>query len=238
MIGVEALLRWQHPVRGLLGPDRFLPVLEFDVALIELGDWVINEALRQINEWQGAGLRMPVSVNVASQQLIHPEFTAKLADRLSRYPDVTPKNLEIEFLETGPQLNLELIRPALEQLRMLGVQASMDDFGTGVSSLRVLSVLQMQIIKIDRSFVMGMLERQEDLVIVKTALALAGSLNCQVIAEGVETESELNKLIEPGCRYIQGYLVARPMPADQLPAWLLQWQAHPPAWAPWVASAR
>lgn len=230
LFGVEALIRWQHPELGLTGPAGFIPDLEHEALLITLGDWVINEALAQRSAWYQAGLQTTVSVNVATRQLVHPLFVEKLIASLAQHPEGQPFSFELEFLETGELVDLAVIREVFEKVRALNINTSLDDFGTGISSLRVLSDLKMPIIKIDRSFVVGMLERQEDMAIVRSALALGQALGCVVIAEGVETEIQLEKLRELGCRYIQGYVAARPMPAAELPAWLAQWLRNPPSW--------
>jgi hemerythrin-like metal-binding protein/diguanylate cyclase (GGDEF)-like protein len=237
LIGVEGLIRWQHPERGLLPPAAFIDKLEGSPLLIELGDWVINQALAQIRIWSTQGLSVPVSVNVATSQLLHPDFISKLADSMGVYPDLPKLGLELEFLETGQMVGVEKLKSVIDCVRQMGVNMSLDDFGTGIASMRVLSDLKLSIIKIDRSFVAGMSESVEDLAIVRSSLALGNALGCQVIAEGVETELEVSRLLELGYRYIQGYVVARPMPAEQLLPWLDQWRNNPPSWAPWLTTA-
>lgn len=238
LLGVEALIRWQHPERGLLTPGAFIDQLESDPLLIDLGDWVIMRALEQVDIWRGQGLSVAVSVNVATSQLLHPNFIEKLAASMGVHADLPPFSLELEFLETGSAVGTKSLTTIVERVRQMGINMSLDDFGTGIASMRILSDLKMPIIKIDRSFVMGMSESAEDLAIVRSSLALGNALGCQVIAEGVETEMQLNRLLELGYRYIQGYLVAQPMPPEQLPPWLARWHSNPPSWAPWGKAAK
>lgn len=237
LVGLEALIRWQHPERGLVGPGEFIPHLEGHPLMVELGDWVIGAALAQALRWQSSGLKTVVSVNVASNQLEHPEFVTTLADRLTACPSlnvsqqvIEPSLFELEILETGPLLNLEEVAQTFEQLKAVGVTISLDDFGVGHSSLQMLYRLSPHSLKIDRSFVLGMLDDDKSMEIVRAILGLGQIFGLKVVAEGVETPAHGQALIKLGCRYAQGYAIARPMPADQVIDWAAQWQSQMPRW--------
>ena len=237
LIGLEALIRWQHPERGLLGPGEFIPHLEGHPLMVELGDWVIDTALAQLLAWQHAGLTTTVSVNVASNQLQHPAFVDKLAACLAAYPSldaaqfaIDPAYFELEVLESGPMLDLNRSIQIFKRLREIGVTISLDDFGTGHSSLQTLHALRPNILKIDQSFVLGMLGDSKNLAIVRAILDLGRSFGLKVVAEGLETPAHGEALIDLGCRYAQGYGIARPMPAEQVTDWLAQWHAQMPEW--------
>ena len=237
LIGLEALIRWQHPERGLLGPGEFIPHLEGHPLMVELGDWVIEAALAQLLAWQQAGLTTTVSVNVASNQLQHPAFIDKLAARLAGYPSlnasqlaIDPALFELEVLESGPMLDLNRSVQIFKRLRAIGVAISLDDFGTGHSSLQTLNALRPNILKIDQSFVLGMLGDSKNLAIVRAILDLGRCFGLKVIAEGLETPAHGEALIDLGCRYAQGYGIARPMPAEQVTDWLAQWHEQMPEW--------
>ncbi|MFW5723105.1 MAG: putative bifunctional diguanylate cyclase/phosphodiesterase [Halochromatium sp.] len=237
LIGLEALTRWQHPERGVLGPGEFIPHLEGHPLMVDLGDWVIDTALAQLLAWQQAGLTTTVSVNVASNQLQHPAFVDKLAACLAAYPSldagrfaIDPAHFELEVLESGPMLDLNRSIEIFKRLREIGVTISLDDFGTGHSSLQTLHALSPTILKIDRSFVLGMLSDSRCQSIVKAILELGRSFGLKVVAEGLETPTHGEALIDLGCRYAQGYGIARPMPAEQVTDWLAQWREQKPEW--------
>ena len=224
VIGVEALIRWQHPVRGLLPPATFLPTIEDHPLAVELGEWVINTALTQIEVWQKLGLDLPVSVNVGARQLLHGNFAVALCAIMAAHPDVKPGSLEIEVLETSALEDLALVSKVIEDCREIGVTFSLDDFGTGYSSLTYLKRLSVTQLKIDQSFVRDMLDDPDDLAILGGVLSLATAFRRQVIAEGVETVEHGTMLLQLGCELAQGYGIARPMPADDIPAWVTAWQ--------------
>jgi len=233
VIGVEALIRWQHPQRGLLAPAAFLPALEQQALMVDMGDWVIEQALRQIAQWNRAGLRLPVSVNIDAMQLAQADFVPKLRAALARQPGVQASQLELEVLETSALGDLGSISLLLHQCRELGVYTSLDDFGTGYSSLTYLKHLPTQVLKIDQSFVRGMLDDPSDIAILQGVLGLAQALGRLVIAEGVETSAHAEMLLRLGCLHGQGYAIAKPMPAEQVPDWVAQWRPDPA----WVAAA-
>jgi len=224
VIGAEALVRWQHPQRGLLLPGTFLPVIENHPLAVSLGQWVIDEALRQIEVWQAAGLNLPVSVNVGARQLLQPAFAASLMQSLEQHPKVSPTQLEIEIVETSALEDLPTVSTIIETCKKIGVRFSLDDFGTGYSSLGYLKRLPVDQLKIDRSFVSDMLDDPDDLTILDGVLSLAVAFDLQVIAEGVESEEQGAMLLRLGCDLGQGYGIARPMPAHELAEWTANWQ--------------
>ncbi|WP_295436113.1 PAS domain S-box protein [uncultured Thiodictyon sp.] len=226
--GAEALIRWQHPQRGLLPPGVFLPLIEDHPLAVDLGEWVIDTALTQIERWQTGGLALPLSVNVGARQLQQADFLERLRAILAAHPAVAPGYLELEVLETSA---LDLVGAArvIDACRALGVTFALDDFGTGYSSLTYLRRLRVARIKIDQSFVRGMLDDADDLAIVEGVLGLAAAFRRQVIAEGVETVAQGTRLLQLGCELAQGYGIAHPMPAADLPGWSAAWRPDP-AW--------
>jgi len=226
-VGVEALIRWQHPERGLLPPAVFLPVIEDHPLGVELGDWVIDTALAQIDAWRAAGLDLPVSVNIGARQLQQPDFVKRLSELLAAHPGVCPSRFELEVLETSAFEDIARISQVIAECRALGVAVALDDFGTGYSSLTYLKRLPVDVLKIDQSFVRDMLDDPEDLAIVESVLGLSVAFRRRVIAEGVETEAHGELLLRLGCDLAQGYGIARPMPPEAIPHWLGAWR--PPA---------
>jgi diguanylate cyclase (GGDEF)-like protein/PAS domain S-box-containing protein len=229
VVGAEALARWQHPVRGLLPPGAFLPLLDGTELEIVFGQWVVEAALAQLEQLLDAGLNMPVSVNISAQQLQHPGFAAWMVQCLARHPRVAPRLLELEITESAALYDLAAVTETLATLRALGVMVSLDDFGTGYSSLTYLRRLPMDTLKIDQSFVRGMMADPGDRAIVQGVIGLAQSFGYQVIAEGVETIEQGLLLQQLGCAHAQGYCIARPMPIDTFIDWARGWQ-HPSAW--------
>lgn len=221
--GVEALIRWQHPERGLIAPADFLPALEGDELAHAIGHWVINQSLSDLAQWRRDGLAINLSFNVSAQQLLRSGFPAVLEGCLARHPDLEGSHLILEFLETGILEDLEAGREVTRACRRLGVDFALDDFGTGFSSLSHLKHLPLRQVKIDRSFVNDMLEDPEDLAIIEGVINLARAFDLEVLAEGVETTAQAAALIQLGCCHFQGYLFARPMPAGQVLNWVRQW---------------
>ena len=226
VVGVEALIRWQHPERGLLSPIEFLPVIENHTMMIEIGEWVIDTALTQIGQWQAMALDLPVStsVNIAAVQLMQPGFIQTLTDLLAAHPNVEPRYLELEMLETSALEDVNHVSIIMNDCMSLGVHFALDDFGTGYSSLTYLRRLPASLIKIDQSFVKDMLSNIDDFAIVEGVIALAKSFKRDVIAEGVETVEHGTALLQLGCELAQGYGIARPMPACDIPAWMKNWK--------------
>ena len=226
IIGAEALIRWQHPERGLVPPLKFLPLIDDHFLSIEIGNWVIETALKQILSWKNQGLDMHVSVNIGALQLQQETFTHHLSELLSRYPDVNPQHLELEVLETSALGDMSHVSSVMNASCKLGVQFALDDFGTGYSSLTHLRRLPAHLIKIDQSFVRDMLVDPEDLAIIEGVIGLAKAFQREVIAEGVETMAHGQALIKLGCHLAQGYGIAKPMPAHELPSWAKYWQSN------------
>ncbi|HAS84381.1 MAG TPA: diguanylate cyclase, partial [Verrucomicrobia bacterium] len=229
VIGAEALIRWQHPEEGLLPPARFMPAVEASDLAITVGQWVTNEALRQMTIWAAQGLPLPVSINISSRHLQQPDFVAGLQIALAAYPGAPAAGLELEILETVALEDMAAISHQIAACRQLGVRFALDDFGTGYSSLTYLKNLAVQVLKIDQSFVRDLLVDSEARAIVEGVIGLSIAFRRQVIAEGVETEEQGSLLIQLGCDRAQGYGIARPMPPEQLPAWIAAWTA-PGVW--------
>jgi diguanylate cyclase (GGDEF)-like protein/PAS domain S-box-containing protein len=227
VIGAEALIRWQHPERGLLSPDVFLPVIDGTELDITLGDWVIETALTQMEAWRRQGLKLPVSVNVASCQLQEPNFVPKLAAALARHPDLPRYSLELEILETAALDDIAQISHVMEQCVALDVTFALDDFGTGYSSLTYFKRLPARLLKIDKSFVIDMLTEPDDLAIVQGVIGFTQAFHREVIAEGVETAEHGAMLLHLGCDLAQGFGIARPMPAEALPVWIKSFKPDP-----------
>lgn len=223
VVGVEALIRWQHPERGLLPPGAFLPQIEGDNFMIELGDWVIDEALNQMTLWRNEGLDLAVSVNVAALQLVQANFIARLHELIVAYPGTPRGKLELEVLETSGLDDIAKVEKIIQACREMGIGFSLDDFGTGYSSLTYLRKLSADTLKIDQSFIRDMMDDPGDLAIVSGVIGLASAFKRRVIAEGVETVAHGKLLLKLGCPLLQGYGVARPMPAKDMPAWVKSW---------------
>lgn len=215
LIGFEALLRWQHPERGLLTPNHFIPIAEESDLIVSVGDWVMHEACRQNAAWQRAGLpALPVSVNLSVRQLCHPSLTATVS-RVLRDTGLAAQHLELELTESMLMENASSPEHAIAELSRLGVTFSIDDFGTGYSNLGYLRRFPIHRLKIDQSFVRNVASEQGDAAIVRTILSLARNLHLKVLAEGVETLAQLDFLRTEGCDEIQGYLIGKPLPAAQ-----------------------
>jgi diguanylate cyclase (GGDEF)-like protein/PAS domain S-box-containing protein len=230
VVGAEALIRWRHPQRGLLAPAEFLPVIENHPLSVDLGEWVLARALGQMSEWKAAGFQLAVSVNIGARQLQQDDFPVRLAKLLAAHPEVKPGELELEILETSALEDIAKVSKVMHACNALGVPFALDDFGTGYSSLTYLKHLPAELLKIDQSFVRDMLDDPDDLAIVEAVIGLATAFRRNVIAEGVETAAHGALLCRLGCRLAQGYGVARPMPAADLPAWAASWRPDP-SWA-------
>ncbi len=219
MSGVEALIRWHHPQRGLLLPGEFLRPIENSELDIKIGDWVIASALTQLEHWRQDGLDIEVSINISAHHLESRGFADKLRQQLARHPDLPQGRLQLEVLETTALNDIAIVRDVIEACRMFGVRFALDDFGTGYSSLSYLSGLPVDVLKIDQSFVRDMLDDKGDMAIVQGIIGLAHAFGQQIVAEGIETAAHYQALLDMGCSHGQGYLIARPMPADELRNW-------------------
>jgi diguanylate cyclase (GGDEF)-like protein/PAS domain S-box-containing protein len=224
LIGVEALIRWQHPQQGLLPPAAFLDSFVGSQVEVELGEWVIATALQQISLWQDQGMLVRVSVNISANHLLSAHFVEALQQALNRYPHISARQLELEVLETAAMNDMHRAIEVMTACKALGVTFALDDFGTGYSSLAYFRRLPVDMLKIDQVFVRDMLDDREDFTIVESVVRLAQAFNRPVIAEGVETMDHFARLIRLGCILGQGYGIAKPMPADDLSGWLADWQ--------------
>ena len=221
VFGVEALIRWIHPEKGLIPPLDFLPIIEDTELELKVGEWVINEALTQFEEWSLQGIKLEVSINISSTHLLSPTFFANLEAALAQHATVDPQYLQLEILESSALGDLNAITAVIEMCKgVLGVKVALDDFGTGYSSLTHLRSLPVDTIKIDQSFVRDMLDDPSDYTIIDGVIGLSGSFNRHVIAEGVETVNHGIMLLLMGCNNAQGYGIAKPMPAADIPRWL------------------
>jgi diguanylate cyclase (GGDEF)-like protein/PAS domain S-box-containing protein len=229
VMGAEALIRWQHPERGLLAPGLFLPLIENHPLAVDVGEWVMRQALCQVQQWHEVGLDLPISVNVGARQLQQHDFVARLQTQLAAHPDCQPGSLELEVLETSALIDIAGVSQVIEACRDLGVMFALDDFGTGYSSLTYLKRLPVAFIKIDQSFVSDMLDDRDNLTILQGVIGLAQAFHREVIAEGVETVEHGTVLLKMGCELAQGYGIARPMPAHEFPEWVKNWRVDP-AW--------
>ncbi|RKP53382.1 EAL domain-containing protein [Pararobbsia silviterrae] len=218
--GVEALVRWEHPMMGLVSPAQFIPLAEETGLIVPIGDWVLHEACKQNKAWQRAGMPpLTVSVNVSAHQFLHEEWVARVAHALEE-SGLDPRYLELELTESLIMRDLDAAVATMKELQRMGVRLSIDDFGTGYSSLSALKHFPIVRLKIDQSFVRGLPHDEDDSAIVTGIISLARRLNLDVIAEGVETVDQLDFLLDNDCHEIQGYLFSRPLPADQLNALL------------------
>jgi EAL domain-containing protein (putative c-di-GMP-specific phosphodiesterase class I) len=217
IVGFEALIRWQHPTRGLLTPAAFLRVAEETGLVTKLDSWVLRTACREARRWQLETPTEPplsLSVNISAQGFVRPDLVTQVADAL-RDTELDPYVLRLEITETVAMSDAERARMVLGELKSLGVRISLDDFGTGYSSLSYLRRFPVDTLKIDRSFVVAMDESDECREIIRTVLNLAMTLGLEVIAEGAETETQVKYLQSLDCKFGQGYFYSRPVPADQ-----------------------
>ncbi len=226
IVGFEVLSRWQHPTRGLLAPADFIGVAEEMGAIIQMDRWLAEEACRQLRTWQTKYrdlLPLTMAVNISGTHFLHHDLVHQI-DLILRNTGLYGESLKIEVTESMLVENTEHASQMLEQLRTLNISISLDDFGTGYSSLAYLRRFEIDTIKIDQSFVSTMLEDEESSEIVRTVVTLAKNLGKETVAEGVETASQLEALRVLGVDHVQGYLIARPMPADEAEAFLAAWK--------------
>ncbi|WP_375177419.1 putative bifunctional diguanylate cyclase/phosphodiesterase [Marinobacter mobilis] len=227
IIGAEALIRWQHPQRGLLAPAEFLPVVTGSDLEIPLGRWVVREACRQCSEWYQAGQDLKVSINISAHHLMTPDFPEFLANELAIHPGLPSRNITLEVLESTALDDTRQAGNVIEACRAMGFEVALDDFGTGYSSLAYFRSLPIDLIKIDQSFVRNLLDNSNDRAIVESVVFLAKRFDRPVLAEGVETNAHARLLRDIGCELIQGYGLARPMAAAPFNQWLADWSEAP-----------
>ncbi|CAI8889377.1 putative bifunctional diguanylate cyclase/phosphodiesterase [Pseudomonas sp. IT-P291] len=224
VVGVEALIRWQHPEHGMVPPDLFIPLAEQNGTIIAIGEWVLDQACKQLREWHDQGFSdLRMAVNLSTVQLHHAELPRVVNNLLQMYR-LPPRSLELEVTETGLMEDISTAAQHLLSLRRSGALIAIDDFGTGYSSLSYLKSLPLDKIKIDKSFVQDLLDDDDDATIVRAIIQLGKSLGMQVIAEGVETAEQEAYIISEGCHEGQGYLYSKPLPARELGAYLKQAQ--------------
>ena len=224
LVGAEALIRWRNGELGLLPPAVFLPVIEGHPLSVELGEWVLDAAMRQVVAWKDLGLRVPVSVNLNALHLQQSNFVERLKELMAGHPGLAPGDLELEVLETSALADIARASRVIAACRELGVNFALDDFGTGYSSLAYLKRLPASLLKIDQGFVRDMLDDPDDLAILEGILGLAHAFRRSAVAEGVETADHGTMLLRLGCELGQGFAIARPMPGEQIGAWLASWQ--------------
>ena len=225
IVGVEALARWDHPRGGTITPSEFVPIAERRESLIQsLTDWTLAAAFKQARDWQNEGHDLSVAVNLSPKSALDPALPEKINVLFERF-DVTPARIQLELTETAVFASGEPVRvtQALSQLAEMGIVIALDDFGTGYSSLSRLRDLPIHKVKIDQSFVSHMDRRPQDALIVRSVIALAKSLHLRVVAEGVESEPVWRRLSDLGCDMAQGHYLSRPLPPDELVAWVRQW---------------
>jgi diguanylate cyclase len=226
VVGCEALLRWKHPDRGFISPVDFIPISEETGLIIELGQWILREAMAQVKQWHQEGFPdLYVSINISVQQFQNGD----LAENISNLIDELefPKHLlKLEITESTAMKNVDYTVSTFRKLNQMGIQLSIDDFGTGYSSLAYIKEFSFHNLKIDRSFVKDLTERVEDNVLVQTIATMAENLNLQVIAEGVETEEQLNALKKMGLNYYQGYYFGKPQPPELFTHWMTEFNLH------------
>ncbi|PCC97504.1 putative bifunctional diguanylate cyclase/phosphodiesterase [Halopseudomonas pelagia] len=226
VVGVEALIRWQHPERGLVPPDLFIPLAEQNGSIIGIGEWVLEQACHQLSLWRKDGFTdLRMAVNLSTVQLHHSELSKLVTNLMQRYK-LPPHSLELEVTETGLMEDISAAAGHLNNLKKAGVLIAIDDFGTGYSSLSYLRGLPLDKIKIDKSFVLDVLVDEDDATIVRAIIQLGRSLNMQVIAEGVESAAQEAYIIDQGCSEGQGYYYSRPLSATALADWLRNYSAR------------
>ena len=220
-IGVEALIRWNHPSRGLLHPGSFEEALHHSIIGIKIGEWVIKTAIQQHCLWLKQGLDLKISVNISPSHFQYPDFYPSLDSLLTNSAyNASSRYLEFEVLESASMNNIDVAARVLNQCRARGISTSLDDFGTGYASLKYFKLLPIDTIKIDQSFIKNIESSQDDVAIVKSIVALCGAFNYQLVAEGVETKIQAQKLVELGCHVIQGYYLAKPMAGELMTKWM------------------
>jgi diguanylate cyclase (GGDEF)-like protein len=218
--GIEALLRWAHPKRGLIPPAEFMPMLEETGLIVQAGEWVLRSICRQLSAWRRDGTKaVPVAMNLSARQFLAPDLGQSIRAALEEHA-LDPELLEIEITESSIMADTEEAIRTLEYLQVLGVRIAIDDFGTGYSSLGYLKRFPLRALKIDRTFVRDITTDADDATITQAVVSMAHSLNLKVIAEGVESSAQLAFLMRYGCDEVQGYLFSRPIPADECLAFI------------------
>ncbi|SMF20263.1 PAS domain S-box-containing protein/diguanylate cyclase (GGDEF) domain-containing protein [Alteromonadaceae bacterium Bs31] len=220
VLGAEALLRWFRPGHDIMNPGSFIDIAEQSRLILDIGDWVLESACKQLQSWQNSSLGdLTLAVNLSPSHLNGADFVSSLAEKIRRY-SVDPAKLELEITESAVIENIEHSVEILNQLKALGVSIAMDDFGTGFSSLSYLKQLPIDVIKIDRSFVNQLPNDEDDIVIVNAIFSISKAMNIEVVAEGIENHAQLQFLLNQGCEYSQGYYHSRPLPRADFEHWV------------------
>jgi len=227
VVSMEALLRWNHPEKGLLTPDHFIDLAEGSGIITPLTQWVIKHAVNYCSALQKKGFKLSVAVNISANNLLEDDFVNQVKATLEHY-QFAPQDLTLEVVESAMIEDYDKTIGTLNQLKQHGIQLSIDDFGTGYSSLAYLKTLPVHELKIDRSFISGIINSEDDRLIVEATLSIAHQLNLLVVAEGIEDKPTMELLIKMGCDIAQGYFFSRPMAAKMLTTWLIE--------APWPAT--
>lgn len=220
VLGMEALLRWEHPEKGMISPLQFLPLIATTGLSARIGDWVIGQALDHLVQWRRNGLDITVNVNISARHLQEPDFVQRLSELLARHAEPLAEYLKLEIVESEAHADILATSALLARCRALGVKSALDDFGTGYSNLTHLKQLPVSVLKIDRSFVNHMLDDAQDRALVEGVIGLARTFDCSVVAEGVETPAQARMLLELGCEIGQGTGIGAPMPAVQVAGWI------------------
>lgn len=215
IVGAEALIRWNHPIWGMLSPGEFIPLAEESGIINEIGDYVMHNVLKQISAWKREEIPVvPISINVAPQRFLRKNYYNMVKQAIENY-QVSPSYLELEITETSFLHNPEVVLKMVQELRKLGVKVALDDFGTGYSSMTRLTELDIDVLKVDRSFVKDVETNRKNAVILESLIIIAKELNMEVVVEGVETEAQLKFMQEKNCDIIQGYIFSKPVPVTQ-----------------------
>lgn len=228
VVGFEALVRWRHPDQGLISPGLFLPYIEGSHLEERFGQWVLKEALKQQLDWVRSGYRLGVSINISPAHLLAPTFSSFLQHYLENHPELDPTSITLEILESTALDDIQRAEQVIKDCHQLGIQVALDDFGTGFSSLSYFRSLPVDLIKIDQSFIRNMLDDDSDRAIVESVIYMAQRFSRPVLAEGVETREHAEALRALGCDFIQGYGIARPMPAAEVVPWMQCWTPERP----------
>lgn len=217
MVGAEALLRWHHPDKGIIGPDQLFPLIELNGMIVPIGEWVINEGIHQLQRWQkeSSTRSLTLSVNISALQFKKPDFISNLASSIDRY-GIDCNQLYLELTESTLIINFSSTNEKIEKLNRMGIKTSLDDFGTGYSSLSYLKRFNVSQLKIDRSFVQDILVDEGDLTMVRTIIEMGRNLGLEVVAEGVSNEQQFELLKSCGCKRFQGYWINRPLPIEDI----------------------
>ena len=227
--GFEALIRWQHPTKGLMNPAAFIKDIEEHEVFVRMDNWVLESVVKQLAIWKTQGFHTSVGVNVSAKQLQNPSFPGFVRDLLANHPMVEPEQIEFEILESSALQDLTTVSETVQEFSAIGIEFALDDFGTGFSTLKRLQRLPVRALKIDIGFVLDMLHDPSSLALVKGVLALADAFNLRTVAEGVENKELGETLIRLGCKFGQGYGIAKPMPDDQVLSWFQNWR-YPEEW--------